>query len=474
MYLRFLLILHALLRCAAGVDYGFVLLTQNFPYESDAARATKENVLSQARALGKKVDFILTHEDFPDAVGAWAFWPLVQRLQKRYSEIGTPQWLLIGESFTHFNLRLLEVLLKDADEGNVNFLGRALSDSSPSIVHHFDGFERKPSEPPFEYFDFSSGVAISQRLLEQILSYNLYAKTFTIDAKFEFTKFMKGHHGETLKSSKSFCYERSADCVAWFEVPDRSSITSCRPEGSLNKENVFFAVKTFSGFHKTRVVVIKRTWAREAKFVEYFSDSEDHYVPTIDLGVENTPRGHCEKTLRILKHFLEDHEVKEMNWLVVADDDTLLSLERLYRLLECFDEKKPLIVGQRYGYGFEADGLGGYDYPTGGSGMVFTRAAVELLAKNCECPLIDSPDDMVIGICARKHSIPIFHSSAFHQARSQDYPKEYLEKLPIISLHKFNELDPYKEYMDLLHTPSNRDEELSNCHEELSDHHEEL
>lgn len=39
------------------------------------------------------------------------------------------------------------------------------------------------------------------------------------------------------------------------------------------------------------VVYIKRTWAKHPKFVEYFSDAEDPYVPTIDLGVPNTERG---------------------------------------------------------------------------------------------------------------------------------------------------------------------------------------
>ncbi|KAK0411557.1 hypothetical protein QR680_005714 [Steinernema hermaphroditum] len=462
MNLRCSLWFSALIALSAGLDYGFVLLSQNFPYESQSAKRCGENVLFQASSLGKSVDFLLTHEEFPEAEGAWAFWPILQHLQKRYEARGLPNWLLLGESFTRFNLRLLHALLRDSDEENVNLIGRGLTDKYPTIIHHFYGFDRDTSSQPFQYFDFSSGVAISHRLLEKLFAAPLdrYPSGFSIDAKFEMTKFINDTTGETLKSTKSFCYRRSADCVTWFEPPDHSGDTSCRPEGSLHKENVFFAVKTFTGFHKTRVVVVKRTWARTAKFVEYFSDSEDRYVPTIDIGVENTPRGHCEKTLKILKHFTEHHEVKEMPWLVLADDDTLLGVERLYRLLECVDAEKPVIVGERYGYGFAADGLGGYSYPTGGSGMVFSRAAVEALVAKCECPSIDAPDDMIIGMCAKRLSIPIFHSAAFHQARSLDYSEEYLMKLPIISLHKFEEVDPYKEYMNLLHTPSARHDEL--------------
>lgn len=61
--------------------------------------------------------------------------------------------------------------------------------------------------------------------------------------------------------------------------------------GGVTNEDVFFAVKTFSGYHKTRVVVVKRTWAKTVKYIEYFSDTTDHYVPTIDLGINNTQRG---------------------------------------------------------------------------------------------------------------------------------------------------------------------------------------
>ncbi|KAE9551159.1 hypothetical protein FO519_005629 [Halicephalobus sp. NKZ332] len=97
-------------------------------------------------------------------------------------------------------------------------------------------------------------------------------------------------------------------------------------------------------------------------------DYEDHYIPTVDLGIPNTERGHCKKTFGILKHALEHEEFNDVSWFVIADDDTLLSIPRLYRVLNCFPKTKKLILGERYGYGFSVDGLGGYDYPTGGAG----------------------------------------------------------------------------------------------------------
>jgi hypothetical protein len=108
---------------------------------------------------------------------------------------------------------------------------------------------------------------------------------------------------------------------------------------------------------------VKRTWARQVKFVEYFSDTVDLQVPTIDLGVKNAERGHCQKTVAIIKYFLKNEEFKNINWLVIADDDTLLNVDQLQKVINCLPTK--MIFGERYGFGFEYDGVGGYDYPTG-------------------------------------------------------------------------------------------------------------
>lgn len=72
--------------------------------------------------------------------------------------------------------------------------------------------------------------------------------------------------------------------------------------------------------------------------------------------------------MAILKHFFEHKETANVSWVVIADDDTLLSIPRLYRLLNCIPSNSKCIVGERYGYGFSTNGLDGYDYPTGGAG----------------------------------------------------------------------------------------------------------
>lgn len=39
------------------------------------------------------------------------------------------------------------------------------------------------------------------------------------------------------------------------------------------------------------VVVLKRTWGKDARHIEFFSDLEDAYIPTVVLEVNNTERG---------------------------------------------------------------------------------------------------------------------------------------------------------------------------------------
>ncbi|XP_038844465.1 beta-1,3-glucosyltransferase-like [Salvelinus namaycush] len=151
------------------------------------------------------------------------------------------------------------------------------------------------------------------------------------------------------------------------------------------------------------------------------------------------PHRHCGKTFAILKRYISD-AVPKTSWLLVVDDDTLISLPRLQMLLSCYDPSEPMCLGERYGYGL---GQGGYSYITGGGGMVFSRAAVvRLLASDCKCYSNDAPDDMVLGMCLNALGLPVTHSSLFHQARPEDYSRDFLAHQVPISFHKHWNIDP--------------------------------
>lgn len=74
-----------------------------------------------------------------------------------------------------------------------------------------------------------------------------------------------------------------------------------------------------------------------------------------------------------------------------------------------------MALGERYGFYLHYPQ--GYNYITGGGGIVFSRALLEkLVLSSCECPAVSSPDDMYLaGICLKLLGIAVTHSPLFHQ-----------------------------------------------------------
>ncbi|CAJ0577197.1 unnamed protein product, partial [Mesorhabditis spiculigera] len=425
-----------LLKCTTAKIL-FEILTQ--PDEYELANRLKESL---ERDEQNRVEF--SHE-----TGKWGHWTLFQsisRLSKSVSE-HSANWLVIVEPYSLVDQQKLCEFLGNEDSTKAMIFGYALRDEGPTIIHHY---HHTPTGPQLPYPDFGAGLAISAALLKRLadeLQQNPYADNFAIDAKHEFAKYLKERLGiEMEHRPHDFCLFPTDGCAVSFNAPKYSQ------EKALDAKDIYAAVKTYSEYHRTRVVAVKRTWGIRLPFIDYFSDAEDAFVPTKTLGIPNTKRGHCAKTLAILRYYAKNVESYPNNkWLLIADDDTLLSTPRLLRLLGERDHMKKMIIGERYGFSYSADGSGGYDYPTGGSGMIFSKPAALQLAGNCECPSDDSPDDMIIGVCARSFNIPIIHSSSFHQARSTDYAKDYIARQPPISFHKFEDLSPYDEYTKYLH-----------------------
>jgi len=132
--------------------------------------------------------------------------------------------------------------------------------------------------------------------------------------------------------------------------------------------------------------------------------------------------------------------------LVIADDDSIIGLTQLVKLLNCYKPSIPVVLGERYGFGLNSGH--GYGYITGGGGMVMSRSAINAWIENdCQCPSIDTPDDMILGQCfSGVVGIPVIHSPRFHQARPEDYSVGYITNLQPVSFHKHWEVDPIKVY----------------------------
>ena len=79
---------------------------------------------------------------------------------------------------------------------------------------------------------------------------------------------------------------------------------------------------------------VKQTWAPLVENLLLVSDKEDEELGTNVLPFTvNTEAGHCNKTLAILQNFLTQDQFQ---FLVIVDDDTILSVARLVQMLACF------------------------------------------------------------------------------------------------------------------------------------------
>ncbi|XP_048479530.1 beta-1,3-glucosyltransferase [Plutella xylostella] len=427
----------------------FVIVSQAEPYHVSVASRLKEDIQKQIVELeGRLPTVYLTHTDFPVA-GAWTVTPLLRPLLARCQP--PVRWVVFLEAHTAVRCRELLALLGAADgQEGTQWLGYPLSDEEPSIVHHFAFYDELEEEGGFVYPLLASGVAMRlelvQRLHDQISSGQRQLEAdFSIDPAFELAQLVYGSAedpGPLLTADLRFCVVAADHCATYPRPHDICG----RP---VPESSIFFAVKTWSGFHGTRARVIKKTWGRHVTHLTFYSDQADPSLPSIDIGVPNTKRGHCAKTVAILKHAVaQAQQMKNIDWIFLADDDTILGVQRLTEVLSCYRGGDDVtLLGERYGYGYgKKQSVGkGYDYITGGGGTVFSVGAARALAQ-CACQAPDAPDDMTLGACAARRRVPVTHTPLMHQARPQDYPREVLGRERPISFHRHSSPEPLRVY----------------------------
>ncbi|XP_026670627.1 beta-1,3-glucosyltransferase, partial [Ceratina calcarata] len=316
----------------------------------------------------------------------------------------------------------------------------ALYDHEPTIIHHFADNNKK-----FKYPHIASGFGLTSSLVSSLVRKIIEdggpKDDFSIDASYEFASFiLKTDTGARLIHVPNICIVSSSDCATYPRF-----FHACGT--SVTTENVYFAVETCAKYHVERVSIIKRTWAKYATNIGYFSDAADKYLPDAFV-VLNTTQGHCGKTHNILEEADKILKKNNFNWLVVSDDDTIFSVSRLLRVLTCYNPNIPVAIGERYGFRVW-DSYYGYDYLTGGAGVVLSAPLVHEMVKpgRCDCPSSTTPDDMYLfGICLARIGIQPIHSPLFHQARPSDYAIGYLASQEPVSFHKFWMIDPEMVY----------------------------
>lgn len=440
----------------------FVIQSQRNSFHVRQAEKLRKDLLLQTQTLQESPPVILLLHTLSDNEGDWSILPLLPHLSSQFGK--NSSWIMFLEEDTRVKLQKLHKVLKQFDRRKEWFLGKPLHDEESTIIHHY-AFSENPTA--FEYPDFSAGWALSIPLINRLASKiedEPLKSDFTIDLKHEVALYIwEDGKGPRLTGVPELCTlaehnKRAQSCAT--TVSSHSPLCG----EPVKIENIFVAVKTCKKFHSDRVPVVKKTWGKQASLLEYYSDYADPSIPTINLGVPNTERGHCGKTFAILRRFLSSH-VPRTDWLLIVDDDTLISLPRLQALLSCYESSEPLCLGERYGYGL---GQGGYSYITGGGGMLFSRVAVvQLLSSSCKCYSNDAPDDMVLGMCLNSLRVPVTHSPLFHQARPEDYARDFLSHQTPISFHKHWNIDPIAVFNKWLKNDKHTEELKKNTKEEL-------
>ncbi|KAL7293185.1 hypothetical protein TKK_0013332 [Trichogramma kaykai] len=424
----------------APQDLLITILSQQEGYNAAQAKLLQSNIQSQS--LHKEPpEIILSHK--LDVYGSWTIVPLIPYL---YEQNKSARWYIFCLENTAIDLnKLLNVLNKyDADIYKKMWIGNALYDKEPTITHHYAEHSKR-----FKYPNLGSGFAMSKHLFESLVNkaknYISPNRDFNVDASYEFATFVLNESkGTRLTHVSEFCDVFSTNCATYpkpFHACDKIRLP----------QKIYVAVKTCAKYHVDRLKFIKKTWARHAENIGYFTNELDENLPNGYL-TPDTEEGHCSKTFSILKQVAPILKEKKLDWLLITDDDTIISMARLLRMLTCYNPADLVAIGERYG--FRSTQIHGYDYLTGGAGVVLsTQLVLEMIKpKVCDCPSSTTPDDMFLfGVCLAQLGIKVTHSPLFHQARPKDYATVYLATKEPISFHQYANIDPiqvYKEWFE--------------------------
>ena len=75
--------------------------------------------------------------------------------------------------------------------------------------------------------------------------------------------------------------------------------------------------------------------------------------------------------------------------------------------------------------------------------MILSRQAVFILMESgeCTCTSNESPDDMTLGMCLMRLSIPVIHSELLHQVRESLYREGVVGIREGFSMHERSHID---------------------------------
>ena len=198
------------------------------------------------------------------------------------------------------------------------------------------------------------------------------------------------------------CAQPGGDALAWSPLRD-----------------VLFVVLA-SSTTLDRVRALRKTWASQLSIGVNLLIVGDADVPGTGVDMTTLPelvgrgeRGHAgHRTLRALIFAARDARYEGFAWLFAVDDDTFVNLAAMPALIGGWDVRVPMLLSFIWNSpGFNA----GRTWPSGGAGMLMTRAAVRAFAEKLyspQCPF-DGENDLTLGTCAWRLGVALVHSPLF-------------------------------------------------------------
>ncbi|CAH1801560.1 unnamed protein product [Owenia fusiformis] len=433
-------VIKALANRTGNVTLVVVILSQAHNYH--IAKANKLR-LALEKELAQEDKVYLSHEEWPFD-SAWTILPIIPDILHSHNHAGENLWLLFLEDETDVWPDKLKDLLQGFNPNEPWFLGRASADETPSVIHQYIVGKSRP----ILYPDVSTGFCLNWPALER-LERRLKAGTSTIpnsfvhDPIFELAYYMN----TKLTNVSRFCSwdNLKAGCAT------KNLKQSPQCGGGSSKTYIHFAVKIcerlIERVSRSSLIWIKNVTASMVSFytdvapVKQMRGGKLFGQDVVIVGRNNTsPVGGCGRLYIILQHFVNDPRFLNTHWLLIADDNTLISVKRLNDLLRCYEGDGPVVLGKRWGHGMTLGNKNAVTYPTGGAGIAINKAAAERIVHTTwiQCEDTRAADDYTLGVWLKLLAIPVINSEAFHQAEPHQYPIEHLKRVKSVSFHPYN------------------------------------
>lgn len=435
-------------------DVSLLVRSQDTAHDRISVAELTAEVVEAGWPLTSVVPMHEAQEQFQH-MGLWSLKPWLYFVEKLYSSQrkrsrGSQRWVVFLEPATRINSTRLGEVLSSQDSKDPLLLGRKHVDAQPSIIHHF----RTDLAFPFSHSGFAISAGLLKRFVQDLEDKPLGGSQ-QIEPVFELTMWAERMGTKLDDHSSAFCAEWRPHCATW--VVDRDQH---RKRHGLRPEDVVIGVKAVEKFHESRIPVVHKQWARSSPSeVLYLTnapflgappgaqivDLSPEFGDAVDPKKESNKEGggHCSKMTAMLQYLANARVGKR--WYVITDDDTLLNVPRLLRVLDSYDDQLPGYLGERYGWAHKEQQQG-TNYITTGGGMALSGPALERWADchrrgECRCNAASSPDDMALGNWMKNLKVQAMHEEGFHQSEPKNYHPEMLRYSdPPVSFHRFDVL----------------------------------